>query len=66
MLRDQARSGALGWRKDEAPGQRLIKCGLAFTSCLPSPQGEPRRVSRLGSPGERGREHQRAQEGRVV
>lgn len=66
MLRDQARSRAPDWRKDEAPGQRLIKCGLAFTSCLPSPQGEPRRVSRPGSPGQRGREHQRAQEGRAV
>lgn len=46
--------GALDWRREEGLVQRLIKGGLIFISCPPTPQGEPRGVSSLGSSRERG------------
>lgn len=49
----EVRSRALDWRKEEEPGQGLIKYRLAFTSYLFTLQELLRRVSRLCSPGER-------------
>lgn len=34
-------SRALGWRQEEAPAQRLSKCGFTLSPLLPAPQEEP-------------------------